>query len=530
MAGRARKGRTIGVFVLDASMRRLLMAQTNGKVPQVAGEKTQVMRRGEQVSPNAAVPGGAGVVPGAAPAVGRAGADVPLDAASVEDSPAEQVEKEREFLGGLLEGLSVPQVAAGALAAVTSMLLSSKIGIAGSVIGVAVGSVVSTLSSQIYKQFLQASADKLRELSPVGDAAGDGVEMANGAGISAGQASMAGATRVMDPAATRLMSQVGQPGAAAGFSGPESAFAGATRVMDPAATRVMGRDSETNFGVLPGQNGETVVMNPANVDGGANGAAQGAAGDDAFAGFAGATRVAATAAGSDVAGETPTRTVDDLRAEGETGVLRGRAEHLRRQRMQRGVIVVSVVSSLVAVLLCAGIINLVTAGEGVGTKTEPLFSGTSTEQSAGAGSAKSSKQQAATSEGASDSQSSETTQNQGNPVHQDATTSESGATDAGQQGNASDSASGSSQSGSSAGSASGNANGSGSASDSQGAASGSGSSGSASSSSSGGSASGNGSASGSGSADGSSQSGSTSGSSGSANGSSTGASTSDNAS
>ena len=489
------------------------MAQTNGKVPQVAGEKTQVMRRGEQVAPNAAmpgggagpgaaVPGGAGVVPGAAPAVGRAGVDIPLGAAPVEDSPAEQVEKERKFLGGLLEGLSVPQVAAGALAAVTSMLLSSKIGIAGSVIGVAVGSVVSTLSSQIYKQFLQASADKLRELSPVGDAAGDGAaeeaagEMANGAGVSAGQASMAGATRV----------------------------------MDPAATRVMGRDNETNFGVLLGQNGETVVMDPANVDGGANGAAQGAAGDDAFAGFAGATRVAATAAGSDTAGETPTRTVADLRAEGETGVLRGRAEHLRRQRMQRGVIVVSVVSSLVAVLLCAGIINLVTAGEGVGTKTEPLFGGTSTEQSAGAGSAKSSKQQAATSEGASDGQSSETTQNQGNPVHQDASASESGAADAGQQDGASDSASGSSQSGSSAGSTSGDANGSGSASGSQGAASGSGSSGSASSSSSDSSASGNGSASGSGSAGGSSQSGSTSGSSGSANGSSTGASTSANAS
>ena len=483
------------------------MAQANGKVPQVAGGKTQVMRRGEQVAPNAAmpgggagpgaaVPGGAGVVPGATPAVGRAGADIPLGAAPVNDSLAEQVEKERKFLGGLLEGLSVPQVAAGALAAVTSMLLSSKIGIAGSVIGVAVGSVVSTLSSQIYKQFLQASADKLRELSPVGDAAGDGAEMANGAGVFAGQASMAGATRV----------------------------------MDPAATRVMGRDSETNFGILPGQNGETVVMDPANVDGGANGAAQGAAGDDAFAGFAGATRVAATAAGSDTAGETPTRTVADLRAEGETGVLRGRAEHLRRQRMQRGVIVVSVVSSLVAVLLCAGIINLVTAGEGVGTKTEPLFSGTSTEQSAGAGSAKSSKQQAATSEGASDDQSSETTQNQGNPVHQDASASEPGAADAGQQDGASDSASGSSQSGSSAGSTSGDANGSGSASGSQGAASGSGSSGSASSSSSGSSASGNGSASGSSSADGSSQSGSTSGSSGSANGSPTGSSTSANAS
>ena len=38
---------------------------------------------------------------------------------------------------GLFEGLSVSQVTAGALAAVTSMLLSAQIGIAGSVIGVA---------------------------------------------------------------------------------------------------------------------------------------------------------------------------------------------------------------------------------------------------------------------------------------------------------------------------------------------------------------------------------------------------------
>lgn len=446
------------------------------------------------------------------------------------DSPVEQAEKERKFLGGLFEGLSVPQVAAGALAAVTSMLLSSKIGIAGSVIGVAVGSVVSTLSSQIYKQFLQASADKLRELSPVGDTAGDGAEAANVVGVSAGQASMAGVTRVMDPAATRLMSQVGEPGAGASFGRPDSAHTGVTRVMDPAATRVMGWNGEADIGVLPGQNGETAVMNPANASGASNGAAQGAAGDDTFAGLAGATCVAAAAAGSDAAGKTPTRTVADLRAEGETGVLRGRAEHLRRQRVQRGVIVVSVVSALIAVAVSAFVIDLVTAGEGVGAKTEPLFSGPSTEQPADAGSAKSSKQQAATNEGASGSQSSEAAQNQGNPVHQDVATSESGAADAGQQGGASDSASGSSQSGSSAGSTSGNASGSSSASGSQGAASGSGSSGSASGSSSGGSSSGNGSASGSDSASGSSQSGSTSGSSGSASGSSTGAPTSANAS
>ena len=110
----------------------------------------------------------------------------------------EEMAPERKGLGGLLEGLSVPQVAAGALAAVTSMLLSSKIGIAGSVIGVAVGSVVSTVASQVYKQFLQASADKLRELNPLDEA---------GAGPVAGE------TRVMPEvaggsSATRVMGAV----------------------------------------------------------------------------------------------------------------------------------------------------------------------------------------------------------------------------------------------------------------------------------------------------------------------------------
>lgn len=62
----------------------------------------------------------------------------------------------------LFEGLSGAQLTAGALAAVTSMLLSAQIGIAGSVIGVAVGSVVSTVASQVYKRFLEQSATKLR--------------------------------------------------------------------------------------------------------------------------------------------------------------------------------------------------------------------------------------------------------------------------------------------------------------------------------------------------------------------------------
>ena len=68
--------------------------------------------------------------------------------------------------GRLFDDLSVAQVVAGALAAVTSMLLASQIGIYGSVIGVGVGSVVSAVASQLYKKFFTASAEKLRELKP----------------------------------------------------------------------------------------------------------------------------------------------------------------------------------------------------------------------------------------------------------------------------------------------------------------------------------------------------------------------------
>lgn len=60
------------------------------------------------------------------------------------------------------KGLSFSQLLAGALAAVTSFFLSSKIGIAGSVIGVAVASIVSTSASQIYKNVLDASSEKLQ--------------------------------------------------------------------------------------------------------------------------------------------------------------------------------------------------------------------------------------------------------------------------------------------------------------------------------------------------------------------------------
>lgn len=64
------------------------------------------------------------------------------------------------------KGISFTQVLAGSLAAVTSFLLASKIGIAGSVIGVAIGSIVSAVASQLYQNVIHASSKKLSEVKP----------------------------------------------------------------------------------------------------------------------------------------------------------------------------------------------------------------------------------------------------------------------------------------------------------------------------------------------------------------------------
>lgn len=63
---------------------------------------------------------------------------------------------------GLFDGISVAQVIAASAAAATSMLLASRIGIAGSVIGAAVSSMITVICSQLYRNALDASAQKLK--------------------------------------------------------------------------------------------------------------------------------------------------------------------------------------------------------------------------------------------------------------------------------------------------------------------------------------------------------------------------------
>ncbi len=63
----------------------------------------------------------------------------------------------------LFSNISVVQVIATALAALTSMMFSAQIGVAGSIIGVVAASVVSTVSAQIYKNILSRPAKKIKE-------------------------------------------------------------------------------------------------------------------------------------------------------------------------------------------------------------------------------------------------------------------------------------------------------------------------------------------------------------------------------
>lgn len=63
---------------------------------------------------------------------------------------------------GLFDGISIAQIIAASAAAATSMLLASRIGIAGSVIGAAVSSMVTVVCSQLYRNALDASARKLK--------------------------------------------------------------------------------------------------------------------------------------------------------------------------------------------------------------------------------------------------------------------------------------------------------------------------------------------------------------------------------
>ena len=233
---------------------------------------------------------------------------------------------------GLFEGLSVSQVTAGALAAVTSMLLSAQIGIAGSVIGVAVGSVVSTVSSQLYKKFLAGSAEKLR-----GFASSDNEEENAATNAVAAQS----ATQSFAHAQTTVM-----PITRAPFEGAETT----TLPSVDTATRAF------NEAAVPSANSaETSVLSAGQIVG------------------ADAHDMRGSQAAQGTQSNTPrinSATGHTGNASHATGVVEIEAQ--KQKTMQRRVLAVSVASSLAAILLFAGLVLMFTGGEGIGTKVAPF--------------------------------------------------------------------------------------------------------------------------------------------------------------
>ncbi|KFI73881.1 hypothetical protein [Bifidobacterium mongoliense] len=108
------------------------------------------------------------------------------------------------------KGISFSQIGAGALAAVTSFLLSARIGLAGSVIGVAIGSIVSAISSQIYQNVLKASSKKIQAATPFMDSGqtGSGAPAHTGGDTGARIAGAAGEERSVGD--TSVMPSVGE--------------------------------------------------------------------------------------------------------------------------------------------------------------------------------------------------------------------------------------------------------------------------------------------------------------------------------
>lgn len=226
-----------------------------------------------------------------------------------QEQTVDQAPPPKKGLRGLFDDLSIAQVIAGALAAATVFLLSSTIGIAGSLIGTAVGSIVSAVSSQVYKKILSASADKIRDVTP------DKSEFLGGH--------------------TTASSALGDAeGSGEGESAADKDAAhGGTHAGSQATTHA-GSQATT---VLKGNHTSTLTA-------------------------------------------TQVMNANDIRYKASEGnqeedpALRlAHARRSRKAKVQRNVIIVSIVSALITIAVSAAVINFATAGEGIGTKTDPIF-------------------------------------------------------------------------------------------------------------------------------------------------------------
>lgn len=212
---------------------------------------------------------------------------------------SEGASSRKSTLRELFDDLSISQVIAGALAAATVFFLSSTIGWAGSLIGAAIGSVVSAISSQVYKKMLSASADKIRDKTPT---------TYFGVTSDAGQ------------------NEVEQDGTEQGSEG---------RSMHEGETQALSASDADKTRVLP-----VPEVTPATLVMDAN----------------------------DVRYRVQQPSDDD------PALRRAQARRNRKARYQRRVLIVSIVSALIAIAISSLVIVFATAGEGIGSKPQPIIS------------------------------------------------------------------------------------------------------------------------------------------------------------
>ena len=68
--------------------------------------------------------------------------------------------------GSILSGINFPKVVAGTLAAVSAAVIGSYLGVAGTLGGAAVASIVGSVGTEIYERSLHRGAKKLQTLTP----------------------------------------------------------------------------------------------------------------------------------------------------------------------------------------------------------------------------------------------------------------------------------------------------------------------------------------------------------------------------
>lgn len=327
---------------------------------------------------------------------------------------------------GLFKDLSFAQLAAGALAAATSFLLSSKIGITGSLIGVVVGSVVSAISTQVYKKAISSSTDALKQSLGVEGEDEDGASSATKGAAATGTGAPgveegerdARSMRAYGPATAGLGGSASPRGNATGTvygSRYNTAYAPAEDGTDAWGTRPIGAHSTRNLDaatsayatrsayaradeddfarateaiasldndptLLVGEGGSALYPSPA--DGAAwarNTAAAAPAQVDRTMRMPNGTAYASTAGAyaSRSAQTTTTRgaAASATRTSPYGGSVAAHEAQARKiARRNRLIGVVTVLSALVAVAVVAVLVNVVTSGEGIGYRPTPIIS------------------------------------------------------------------------------------------------------------------------------------------------------------